>query len=245
MSENLNVHLFSALLKAQSDMAALLPDSTNPHLRNEYASLAAVLKTCRPALAKHGLVLYQGSHTMLDGVAMAVVTSTLVHAESGESITEQLSIPLSKVTAQEIGSAITYGRRYLAMAQTGLAPDDDDGNDASQTTQKQPGKAQTQQQRPPAAQHRQAAAPAPATDGEKSPAFKRFMVEGTKTFNGDWDNARHWLIERYTSKKTPGNVRISANDLSNDECDILADALIENRKFYQDEWKKQPAQEAA
>jgi hypothetical protein len=85
------------------------------------------------------------------------------------------------------------------------------------------------------------------TPGDKSPAFKRFMAEGTKTFNGEWDNARHWLIERYTKKKTPDKVRASANDLYDDECTVLADALIAQRKFYQDEWEshKQPAPEAA
>lgn len=243
MSENKN--LFTALLKAQSDMTALLPDSTNPHLRNEYASLAAILKTCRPALAKHGLVLYQGTHTLLDGTPLVVVTSTLVHAESGESIAEQLSIPLSKVTAQEIGSAITYGRRYLAMAQTGLAPDDDDGNEASNKPN-QPAKQQQPAQRQQATQHRPPAQPAVTDNGkdDKSPAFKRFMAEGVKTFNGSWDDARHWLIERYSRKATPQNIRTSANEMTDDECTVLADVLAEKRKFYQDEWKKQH-QEAA
>lgn len=230
----MNQHLFSALLKAQSEMAILSPDSKNPHLRSEYASLAAVLKTCRPALAKHGLVLYQGTYTMLDESPTVVVTSTLVHAESGESIAENLSIPLSKVTAQEIGSAITYGRRYLAMAQTGLAPDDDDGNEVS----KQPA-AQIAQptHRGPAANGNGATKPA-----AKSKEFKRFMAEGTKLFNGQWDDARHWLIERYTRKVTPDKVRTSANDLSDGEIATLVDALVGKKDYYLAEWAKAAAE---
>lgn len=241
----MNQHLFSALLKAQSEMAILSPDSKNPHLRSEYASLAAVLKTCRPALAKHGLVLYQGTYTMLDESPTVVVTSTLVHAESGESIAENLSIPLTKMTAQEIGSAITYGRRYLAMAQAGLAPDDDDGNDAStgQRTASQQQQAQPVQQAPV---HR---APVASNNSDKPAAkskeFKRLMAEGTKTFNGQWDNARHWLIERYTRKATPDNVRTSANDLTDGEIATLVSALVGKKDYYVAEWAKVIAERAA
>jgi len=72
---------------------------------------------------------------------------------------------------------------------------------------------------------------------EKSPAFKRFHAEGTKTYGKLWDDGRHWLIERYTTRMTPDNVRTSANDLSDDELDVLADALIEKRSYYQKEFK--------
>lgn len=71
----------------------------------------------------------------------------------------------------------------------------------------------------------------------KSPAFKRFHAEGTKTYGKLWDDGRHWLIERYTTRMTPDNVRTSANDLSDDELDVLADALIEKRSYYQKEFR--------
>jgi len=75
---------------------------------------------------------------------------------------------------------------------------------------------------------------------DKSPAFRRFQAEGSKTFGAtQWDDARHWLIERYTRKMTPSQVRQSANDLSDDELDVLADALTEKRSYYQKEWRSQ------
>ena len=77
----------------------------------------------------------------------------------------------------------------------------------------------------------------PFDDAPKSPAFRRFHAEGHKTYGANWDAGRHWLIERYTTKVTPGNVRTSANDLSDDELDVLADALIEKRSYYQKEFK--------
>lgn len=81
----------------------------------------------------------------------------------------------------------------------------------------------------------------PKAKPDKSPSFRRFQVEGGKTFGADWDNARHWLIERYTLKMTPTQVRQSANDLSDDELDVLADVLTEKRSYYQKEWCHQGA----
>jgi phage gp16-like protein len=43
------------------------------------------------------------------------------------------------------------------------------------------------------------------------------MALGNDTFGADWQQARHWLIERYTTKHTPENIRRSAKDLTPDE----------------------------
>lgn len=73
---------------------------------------------------------------------------------------------------------------------------------------------------------------------EKSPTFKRLMAEGTKAFGSDaWDDARHWLIERYTRKVTPANIRTSANDLGDHELGALADALRDHKEKYQTEYQ--------
>jgi hypothetical protein len=55
-------------------------------------------------------------------------------------------------------------------------------------------------------------APKPAAD-----PFKAFMALGNDTFGADWQQARHWLIERYTTKHTPENIRRSAKELTPDE----------------------------
>lgn len=143
-------NLAGALLKAQGEMGKLIKDSKNPHFNSTYASLAAVLDTVRAPLQAAGLVLYQ-SVSAADGEVM--IRSMLIHAETGESIEEMLPLPVAQRTPQAYGSAITYGRRYLAMAMCGLAPDDDDANDASSTPPKPQAKAaapQHRQPRPPA-----------------------------------------------------------------------------------------------
>ena len=258
-----NAKLFTALVKAQAEMGKLLKDSQNLHLKNRYASLAAVLDTCRQPLANNGIVLYQEASTAADMPHHVIVTSTLVHGESGESVTASLPIPLAQNNAQGIGSAITYGRRYLAMAQCGLAPDDeddDDGNKASGKAQPQQDPAQRQQpaKPQPSAQHRQPTqAPAkPAqvdseaqeladsvgavvtvVDAALEKARKAFHAEVVATFpKDDVDHARHWLIKRYTGKTTPSNVRESANDLATDELTALAGVLKSHRKTYADQW---------
>lgn len=124
-------NLAGALLQAQGKMGKLIKDSSNPHFHNTYASLAAVLDTVRGPLTDAGLILYQ-SASAAEGEVM--VRSMLIHAETGESIEEMLPLPVAQRTPQAYGSAITYGRRYLAMAMCGLAPDDDDGEASSPTT---------------------------------------------------------------------------------------------------------------
>lgn len=143
----MNKELSAALLKAQGAMGKLLKDSSNPHFNTTYASLAAVLDTVRGPLTDAGLVLYQSATTQDNNV---LVHSALIHAETGESIEEVLALPVQQKTPQALGSAITYGRRYLAMAMCGLAPDDDDGEAGS--NQAQP---KAKKQVPPQVQHRQ------------------------------------------------------------------------------------------
>src|SRR5690606_30331183 len=76
----------------------------------------------RPVLKKHGLAF---SQFVDDGG----LTTILLH-ESGEWIEARTSFDgISYSTAQELGSAITYLRRYALTAALGIAADeDDDGN---------------------------------------------------------------------------------------------------------------------
>lgn len=67
----------------------------------------------------------------------------------------------------------------------------------------------------------QAQPKAPVAKG-KSAAFKSFMATGNDMFGEDWTAARHWLIERYTTKHTPDNIRRSANDLTDAEVKAIA-----------------------
>jgi len=121
--------LAAALCKAQAAMGGAKKDSTNPHFKNAYADLASIWDAVRKPLTDNGLAVVQFPRTTRNGVE---VETMLVHS-SGEYMTDVLWLPVLKMDAQGVGSAITYGRRYALMAVTGIAPvDDDDGNAAAE-----------------------------------------------------------------------------------------------------------------
>lgn len=98
-------------------------DKTNPHFKNKYASLEAVIDAVAGALLDNGIVFLQRNEPSHDGVTLV---TELVHV-SGEWIRSSLWLPVSKADAQGYGSAISYARRYGLQAICGLAADDDDG----------------------------------------------------------------------------------------------------------------------
>lgn len=118
----------AALAKAQTEMSNPGFDSTNPHFRNKFASLAAVRNAVVPILAKHGIAMCQDLCSVDGSVAC---TTILMHA-SGQRLTfGPLVLPVSKNDAQGFGSAATYARRYSLMAVAGVVGDDDDDANAA------------------------------------------------------------------------------------------------------------------
>ena len=93
--------------------------------RYRYASLGTILDTVRPALTDAGLVL-----TSLIGESG--ITTMIIDPESGETIESTFPIPFASLTPQQVGSAISYGKRYCLLSMLGLSASDDD--DASQAT---------------------------------------------------------------------------------------------------------------
>jgi hypothetical protein len=88
-----------------------------------YADLAAVSAAIMPLLGKNGLA-FTAWPTTVDG--RLVLRYHLLHS-SGERMDGEYPLPGGdRVTAQQLGSAITYARRYCLCAVTGVAPDDDD-----------------------------------------------------------------------------------------------------------------------
>ncbi len=122
-------NLAQALFAIQGELSGVKKDSTNPHFKNKYASLEAVIETVRPAMRKHGVVFMQSPGQFVDG-ALAV-TTTLVHAESGECIHSTMSSPLQKADPQGVGACVTYLCRYSLMALLGIPPVDDDAHAAT------------------------------------------------------------------------------------------------------------------
>ncbi len=124
-SETIN-ELSAALAKAQGIMKSAPFDRTNPHFKNKYATLASVIDTVRKPLADNGLSYTQTTELRDGGF---VLVTTLRHA-SGQWVASEYPLPIV-AKPQELGSALTYARRYSLSSLVCIAPDDDDdANDA-------------------------------------------------------------------------------------------------------------------
>lgn len=126
--------VIEALCLAQASFDTAKKNKANPQFKSKYADLANVFEAIRAPLAENGLAITQDV-VRVDGANFLV--TTLFH-KSGEWMrTELIMPPFSK--AQEMGSALSYTRRYSLMALLGItADDDDDGNTANKTSYKAP-----------------------------------------------------------------------------------------------------------
>lgn len=122
-----------ALSKAQSSFPTIPRDKTvrvqskrtNSEYTFKYAPLESILSAVRKPLADNGLAVIQ---LLGDGELQTM----LLH-EGGARLTGSITIPLpADATVQDLGSAITYLRRYSLQAILGIATEeDDDGNRAA------------------------------------------------------------------------------------------------------------------
>lgn len=124
--------LDAGIFAVQSAEIDLRKDSKNPHFKNTYASLGAVLDVLKPELIKAGLIVEQAPNTV-DGVS--VMTTRVSEVESGDSREYHGALVLDKENMQGLGSAYTYAKRYALVSIFLLdADEDDDGEAASSTT---------------------------------------------------------------------------------------------------------------
>lgn len=120
--------LADALFAIRQEVGALPRDSTNPHFQSRFTSLPTLVEKVDPIAWKHGVLIHHTLSTGEDGPC-------LIHELwfKGERV-EVYPIPLPNPqgTAQGLGSAITYMRRYDIVTSLGLVSEaDDDGNAAS------------------------------------------------------------------------------------------------------------------
>lgn len=142
--------LADALAKAQGAMEGAAKDAKNPFFRSKYADLASICAAAKGPLAANGLSVVQvpGTTRLLSPEQVTVwdkqnkkehvktihpcevfLHSRLLHL-SGEWIGGTLSMRSDNSDPQSIGSCLTYARRYAMAALVGIAPEDDDGEQA-------------------------------------------------------------------------------------------------------------------
>lgn len=141
--------LAAALSLAQAAMKGAIKDANNPFFNSKYADLGSVWEACRGPLTSNGLAVVQfpkcksygepvpyeyekkGEKRMGVKVVYEVSVVTRLFHKSGQWIEDRVSSLLPHGDPQAVGSAITYLRRYALQSVAGIAPEDDDGNDAS------------------------------------------------------------------------------------------------------------------
>ena len=123
-------NLAESLCNVQSKLTHAKKDSANPFFKSKYADLESVWDACRNLLHSHGLSVTQFPGLYTDHDKSMSLTTILMH-DSGEWISQEMSVPVTKADAQGAGSALTYMRRYALAAVVGVVQADDDGNAAS------------------------------------------------------------------------------------------------------------------
>jgi hypothetical protein len=135
MPEPLPAEPCKTLAEALAALQARLPRvaKTADAQYSKYADLTVVSDALLPVMSELGLSFT--ARPTLSGEARFVLLYSLLHV-SGDELTGEYPLP-STGTPQQVGSAITYARRYTLCAVTGLAPggDDDDGQGAEQEHQ--------------------------------------------------------------------------------------------------------------
>lgn len=130
------------LLEFQSKVDAVKKDAKNPFFKSNYVDINGILKAITPTLKECG-ISYSQAPDIIDGVD--VLVTEIYDADKPDSkIRSVMRLLIAKNDMQQLGSAITYARRYQIVSMLGLEAEDDDGNMASGKTSKP--SAQTKQQ---------------------------------------------------------------------------------------------------
>lgn len=110
----------AALLAFQKEVTPPPKEQTNPFFKSKYCDLPSLLAHCKDLLTKNGLVFVS-----------AGLTSRIMHI-SGQWIEGDFACKTDQMSAQQVGAAESYGRRYGFQGLLGIcAEDDDDGNSTS------------------------------------------------------------------------------------------------------------------
>lgn len=142
---------------------ANVPTKSGGSYSYSYADLSVLVEAILPMLAAQG-ISWVCVPTVEEG--KLILRHGLFHGASNTSIEGVYALP-ERGTPQEIGSAITYARRYTLLSLTGTFPagEDDDGEKASDAYRKQSARqsrAEQPQAERPQAERPQAERPQPA-----------------------------------------------------------------------------------
>ena len=115
--------IYAKIHAAKQEIGVVKKNAKNPHFKNTYADLNALIEAVEPILLEKGLILLQ---PIKDGK----VFTQIIDIDNGEMIESSIELT-PNLTSQALGSQITYYRRYQISSILLLMADDDDGQKAS------------------------------------------------------------------------------------------------------------------
>ena len=123
------MNIYSALAAARKDFPTITKDRevNAGRYTYKYADLGTILEAVTPALREHGIEIFQSIND-----DKLVTRIQLLEGES-DYLFSTVSLP-SGVDSQQLGSAVTYARRYAIVTALGLVTEDDD--DGAATTER-------------------------------------------------------------------------------------------------------------
>lgn len=113
-----------ALSDLQDSVNKIVKNEDNPFFKSRYTDLNAIFEEVKPKIREKGFILIQ---TVINNV----LRTELIHIETGEKLESFMDLLTVKPDMQQLGSAVTYARRYSLLPLLNLECVDDDGNLAS------------------------------------------------------------------------------------------------------------------
>lgn len=116
------------LKMVKDSMGAVTKSAKNPFFKSSYADLNTHLAVVEDALSANGFILTQPVMIIND---RNVIVSRVTDAADNETVLESAMVLPDLEKMQDMGSAITYARRYTLGSLFAMQAKDDDANIAT------------------------------------------------------------------------------------------------------------------
>lgn len=230
MSTNITPEFAKAYTEAVSRTRDVVADAENPFHKNSYATLGAHIGATKAIFAQYGLAIVQFPVSNSVNRGEVGVETMVIHKDGGY-FSRTILMPVDeKVKGQDVGSLISYLRRYAIASVANLATADDDAEaDREVRTIAAPKLVQLPKETPKVsapAPKAEAPAVAPGSNSDLAKALDFILPFGKNKGSRLGDLAKNsldWYIKEYQPK--PYNGKISDKDIALREAlDLIRDS---------------------
>lgn len=117
----MNKEFLTAYSKLLNEINSIKKVNDNPFYKSKYADLNTIFDEVKEKITANGFVLIQN-------VENESLHTQIIHIETGEKIESSFPLVTQKPDMQQLGSAVTYARRYSLLPMLNIETEDDDGN---------------------------------------------------------------------------------------------------------------------